>query len=266
MLLPLLVFFACDLLPVVPVPQPGPIGDIPAPPPDAEEEVEAAGPTDRNRAPVILGIDVQPAAPKTGDDLVATVETVDADGDYVRVALFWSVNGEERPGQADTVLSHEHFGKGDQVRLRVEADDRKSTTSGHTSSFVVRNTPPEITNKPGSLRKVEGFAITATDADDDPLSFRLQGEPAGMTIDGHGVLHYRGSEEEAGGDYQVQVVVEDGSGGSARWGFGLGVQPGSQARAEAQAAATAAEAAKPKGPYIPPTPRKEESSEDEFGL
>ncbi|MFH1465247.1 MAG: hypothetical protein ABIO70_12750 [Pseudomonadota bacterium] len=261
MLLPLLLFFACDPLPVVPVPPPEPLGDIPAPAPEVEEDEEEVASTGHNRAPVILGIDVQPSAPKTGDDLVATVETVDADDDYVRVELFWSVNGEELPGRTDTTLSHDHFAKGDQIRLRVEADDRGSTTEGHTSTFVVRNTPPEITNKPGSLRKVEGFAITAADVDDDPLTFRLQGEPAGMTIDGHGVLHYRGSEEEKGGDYQVQVVVEDGSGGSARWGFGLSVQPGSEAEAAAKAAA--AEKAKPKGPYIPPKPREEARDEDD---
>jgi hypothetical protein len=259
MLLQLLLFFACDPLPVVPVPQPEPVADAPAAE-VADGDREAEGPVDSNRAPVIQGIDLVPMAPKTGDDVVATVRTLDPDGDFVRVELFWSINGEELPGRIDTTLTHDQFVKGDDIRLRVEATDRKITVGGHSSGIVVRNTPPVITNKAASLRKVEGYAITATDVDDDPLTFRLQGAPAGMTIDARGVLHYQGSEDEKGGDYKVEVVVEDGSGGIARWGFGLSVQPGSKAAAAAAAAAEA-KASKRRAPPGP-EPKK---AEDELG-
>jgi hypothetical protein len=261
MLLFPLLLFACDPIPVVPVPQPEPVADVPVPETVVGERGDEA-PVDGNRAPVILGIELSPMAPKAGDDVVATVETVDPDGDYVRVEYSWSINGEDLPPRIDPTLSHERLKKGDQIRLRVEASDRKATVGGRSSSIVVRNTPPEITNKAGSLRKVEGYAITAADVDGDPLTFRLQGGPAGMTIDERGVLHYQGTEAEKGGDYHVQVVVEDGSGGSARWDFSLTVKPGSKAAAEISTAA-----AKATGRATPrPEPAAQgEPVEDEFG-
>jgi hypothetical protein len=216
---------------------------------------------------VILSIKLEPARPTAGQDLTAIVEAEDPDHDYVRLGLTWLVDGSEVRGTSDRRLSHTSFEKGDTLRLRVEASDGDLTTEGLSSPVVVTNTPPEILNKVGTLRQVEGFAIKAEDPDRDPLTYRLEGAPGGMTIDERGVLHYKGGEAERGGTYQVQVVVEDGDGGRARWGFELAVSAGSKGAADAAAEVEAAKAAaqpKRRGARQPET--SGEQGEDREGL
>ena len=73
-------------------------------------------------------------------------------------------------------------------------------------------------------------ATPAADPDDDDVTFRMEGAPMGMTIgERNGKIQYVGSVDEPGGDYQIQIIAEDGSGGSATWEFGISVSPGSNA-------------------------------------
>lgn len=244
MLLPLLLLLACQppAPPAAPS-EPAPADAVVEPAAeDAAEPVTAAA-SEENRAPVILSIQLDPARPTARQDLTAIVEAEDPDRDRVRLRLFWTVDGEELRGQNDRRLPHANFERGDTLRLRVEASDGHLTTEGLSSPIVVANTAPEIVNKPGTLRKVEGYTIKADDDDDDPLTYRLEGAPPGMTIDGDGVLHYQGDPAARGGKYQVQVVVEDGQGGRARWSFDLAVEAGSGGAAEEAAEAEAAAAA-----------------------
>jgi hypothetical protein len=148
----------------------------------------------------------------------------------VRYEYSWFVNEREIRGQRQPTLSHNYYAKGDEIRARVLAKDRAGETEGATPVIIVRNTPPEILNKPGSLRKVDGFQIKAQDADSDTLSFRLEGAPEGMSIgSSDGTLSYTGSEGAKAGDYRVDVIVEDPDQGSAKWSFGISVSAGSEA-------------------------------------
>ncbi len=223
-----LLLSACEPLPPIPVPVEEPAPEL-APEPEPEPEPEAPV-VERNRAPVITSIKVEPATPRTLDDIEVTVEAEDPDDDYVRTRCTWLVNGQEVRGQRGEVLPHTYFEKGDELRVEVLAKDSEFETEGLTPIILVRNTPPEITSKAGSMRKIDGYRVTAQDVDDDELSWRLQGEPEGMSIDERsGTLSYKGSEEAKAGTYQVQVIVEDPDGGSARWAFGITVQAGSAA-------------------------------------
>ncbi len=220
-----LLLSACEPLPPIPVPVEQPPALEPAPEP---EPAQAEPVVEQNRAPVILAIELEPGQPRTGDDLEVRVTAEDPDDDNVRVERQWFINDREVRGQRGKRLPHTYFEKGDEVRLRVIAKDGEYETEGSTPVILVRNTPPEIVNKSGTLRSIEGYQVRAQDVDGDDLSWHLEGEPAGMTVDaGSGTLHYAGSEDAAAGAYNVQVIVEDPDGGSARWSFGITVEAGS---------------------------------------
>lgn len=253
---------ACDPLPVVPVPVAPSEPEAVTPPEPTQAPKDTAPPTETNRAPVILGIEVEPPAPRTDDDITIRVEAEDPDRDHVRLEYTWLVNDREMRGQRQATLPHTFFSKGDLVRARIVAKDREAETEGSTSVIIVRNTPPEITNKAGSLRQVDGFRILAHDIDRDVLTYHLEGAPDGMSIDpSTGVLGYKGSESAKAGNYQVNVVVEDPDGGVAKWAFGITVSAGSAAdRRDAAEAEAAAAPRNRRGRAVLP---REEASETE---
>ena len=221
---------ACDPLPPVPVPvlevDQDEVGV-----PEQQRPVErdtGHTPITQNRAPVITTIEVEPGAPTTKDDIEVRVEAKDPDGDHVRFDYTWSVNNVEIRGIRAAVLPHTWYSKGDELKVRVLAKDREFETEGASPVIFVRNTPPEIVNKTGSLRSIDGYKVQALDVDSDDLTFRLEGEPEGMAIDGStGILSYEGSQSAKAGSYQVNVIVEDSDKGSARWVFGINVAAGS---------------------------------------
>jgi hypothetical protein len=233
LLIPLCVLsIACDPLPPVPVPMQSieEDGVAPVARPEIEPPEDTAPPVvvDRNRAPVITTIKVEPATPRTMDDIKVTVEAEDPDGGHVRLEYSWLLNDLELRGQRRDVLPHTFFSKGDMVKVRVIAKDREVETEGSGPLIIVRNTPPEIVNKAGSLRSIDGYQVQAQDLDGDELSWRLEGHPEGMSIDSStGVLSYEGSPDARAGDYQVNVIVEDPDKGSANWTFGISVAAGS---------------------------------------
>ncbi len=243
MLLTLCVLaIACDPLDPVPVPVLDVEDDAAALPervrPEQPEDTAPPPVTDLNRAPVITSIQVQPGAPTTMDDLEVEVEAEDPDGGHVRFEYSWFVNDQPIRGQRGRVLSHTWYSKGDMVKVRVLAKDRQDETEGNGPLVIVRNTPPEIVNKPGSLRAIDGYQVQAQDIDGDKLSWRLEGQPEGMSIGAStGVLAYQGSPDARAGTYQVNVIVEDPDQGSARWVFGITVSAGSEADKAAGASA-----------------------------
>lgn len=223
---------ACDPLPPVPVPMQPIEQDVVSAvaQPQAAPAEDTARPVvvDRNRAPVITTIKVEPPGPRTMDDIQVTVEAEDPDGGRPRLEYAWFVNDIEIRGQRRDLLSHTWFSKGDMVKVRVIAKDRELETEGSGPLIIVRNSPPTIVTEAGSLRSVDGFQVKAEDLDGDDLSWRLEGEPDGMSIDSSsGTLSYKGSQDARAGDYQVNVIVEDPDKGSAKWVFGISVAAGS---------------------------------------
>jgi hypothetical protein len=97
-------------------------------------------------------------------------------------------------------------------------------------------------NRLTDLSQIDGFRIQAEDPDGDTLTFKLEGAPPALTLDGRsGVLSYKGSPDDEGGNYDVTLVVDDGDGGFAKWTFKMGVEPGSAARQKAERAKAEAE-------------------------
>lgn len=260
------LLIACEPLPSVPVPMEQVEPDL-APPSDPAEALPAAPDPqpviDDNRAPVILSITLEPATPKTLDDITVRVESEDPDRDYVRYEYTWLVNEVEIRGLRQPMLPHTYFAKGDMVQTRVLAKDREYEVEGFSPLLIVRNTPPEIVSKPGSLRSIDGHQVQAQDIDSDELSFSLEGHPEGMSIDARsGTLSYQGSESAREGTYQVSVVVEDPEGGSARWSFGITVAAGSGADQPTQSQPSEAEQRHRSRGYRPDKEAEEQPEEE----
>jgi hypothetical protein len=257
---------ACDPVPTVPVPtapiEPDGLAEQPTPG-KAPVDTGSAPVIDANRAPVITSIAIEPATPRTTDDLEATVEAEDPERDHVRFDYTWLVNGREIAGQRWDTLPHTYTTKGDRVQLKVLAKSGEHEIEGLSSLIIVRNTPPEITNRSSSFRQVDGFRVEAEDIDGDKLSFRLEGAPEGMGIDaGTGVMSYQGSEAAEAGDYKVQIIVEDGDDGSAKWAFGITVSAGSGAAAPAEPSAAEQQRPRKRG-WNPEDAQKAPPGEDE---
>lgn len=242
MLLALLSLLACgsDPVPVSP----------PPPPPAVEAEPEPVavvrGPT--NKLPQVNSITFKPARPTVKDDIEVIAKASDPDQDVVDLDYVWIRNGERLLNRTDDRVRGSDFEKGDKIAVLVKASDAEGTTERESEPFLLENSAPRFTTDPSrAAAAIDGLRLEAEDPDHDVITFRLEGAPGGMTVDPkQGILHYKGSEDEKGGDYRVKVVADDGDGGFARWEFGISVTPGSKAAAEAKAAKAKAEADKQK--------------------
>jgi len=80
------------------------------------------------------------------------------------------------------------------------------------------NSPPVLTAiGPQSVNELSAltFTATATDANDDPLTFSLGvGAPSGAGITSGGAFSWMPSEAQGPGTYDITVVVSDGQGGT----------------------------------------------------
>ncbi len=245
--------------------QPPPLPDDPiaAPPPKEQPAVDSGSEEDgdANQDPYVAKIEITPREPTTDTDLEARIEVTDADGDRVRVKRSWTVNDKAVYGGSGRTLDCKRFEKGDRVQLAVEASDGKVTIGGKSDEVVIRNSPPEILNSPDEMKAIEGLQIRAKDADGDPVRFRIEGAPPGMSIGASdGVLSYEASETASGGDYQVTIFAEDDEGARARWSFGLGVAAGSAAPKEGEAEGQ--DGAEPAAEEEEGEPQEEEEEEE----
>jgi hypothetical protein len=198
--------------------------------------------------PQIRRISYEPRIVTVEADLNAVVEYNDPDTQLAALNLDyrWSEDGKSMVGEKSDRLKRTLLKKGREYKITVKISDGENEIEKEGPAIKVQNASPSFVADPRELGQVDGFRVEATDPDGDALSYSLQGAPSGMTIEpSSGVLHYKGSEDEKGGDYTITVVVADGDGGSANWKFGISVSPGSKAARAAKEAQQAGKAARP---------------------
>ena len=103
------------------------------------------------------------------------------------------------------------FDASGQHTVRIEASDGKLTTIG-TWTLVVKNSnrEPRITSTP--LKKIAEthtytYTLTAEDADNDELTYKLSKAPAGMVMEGQTISWTPGYEDA--GNYPIKLLVSD---------------------------------------------------------
>lgn len=135
----------------------------------------------RNSAPVVTGLSLQPAAPRTNDTVVATANASDADGDALSYTFTWKVDGAVRAvtsgPNASSSFDLSVAGNGDHgqtLSVEVVASDGAVQSAPASTSAVVANTPPTVTlslsDATPQTRDVLVATATAQDADGDALT------------------------------------------------------------------------------------------------
>jgi hypothetical protein len=222
--------FQDDPLPVIPRPDAAPSG--PAAEGDEGEDMgletveSSEGATSSNAAPIIGTVTIQPQPPTALVDLSVSASPTDPDGQFPLVTYKWAINGTELLGEGGQTLSHQRFHRGDVVTSTIVASDG-SASSTATTQITIQNAAPTITTRPEFVSAIDGLQMAAKDPDGDPLTWRLEGAPYGMTINPRsGEIAFKGSKVDQGGAFTVSVVVEDPEGASATWRFSAEVKGG----------------------------------------
>ncbi len=178
--------------------------------------------TKENHPPQVTGVDVTPLYPKPGDTLKVMVTTSDADGDEVRLSYQWSKNDAPLSETSSQLSLEDGFVRGDRIALNVTPDDGTAQGNPGRMTVTVGNTPPEITSSANDGRVVNGtytYQITATDKDNDPLTYSLKSGPAGMTVNASTGLVQWNIPTDFKGSTMIVVSAADGHGGEAVQNF-----------------------------------------------
>ncbi|MDP2308327.1 MAG: hypothetical protein Q8P18_20070 [Pseudomonadota bacterium] len=222
---------ACSPTPVAPAPAPPPPAVVAEPSSDAGRAAPERKP--RDLPPAIQSITLAPTEVRVADPLRATVKAVDVEGADLDLDYEWLINDSALVDVTGERLGAGRHKKGDTIRVRVTADDGANEVMSESDPVVVLNTAPVFSTRGGDMKRVDGFVFKATDADDDTLTWRLEGAPGGMSISPTGQLSYAGTADEAGGRYTVAVIVGDGD-AWGRFEFPLTVTAGSKGSAPAK--------------------------------
>jgi hypothetical protein len=145
----------------------------------------------RNFGPYV-NISLSPAQPRTLEDLVATVDAFDGDGDQITLAYAWRRNGTTIPGFSATTLPHTQHAKNDLIEFVVSASDGVATNET-IASVTIRDTPTQFTATPPTTvdwGDTFTFTLTATDVDEEDTTgaFELRHGPAGMSVTSAGIV------------------------------------------------------------------------------
>lgn len=222
MLLALLVPLACDVPDGMPPAASSPNTMDTSSPRTARVETAALPP---GAAPTVRA--KLPKGVRAGDVIQATVSADGPKGAFLSVDYSWTVN-DRRVGTDSDSLPPKWFNKGDTVVLTVTATADGKTTTQRSNPTVIENSPPTIDLKPSDFTHVDGFTIPASDPDNDPLTFTLEGAPDGLSITPSGTLSFRGSKRQQAGHYDVKIVVTDTSDAAVTWPLTLDLEPGQQ--------------------------------------
>jgi Putative Ig domain len=172
--------------------------------------------TIQNSAPAVSALMILPNPGHSNEPLTAVAKVEDVDGDPATETYQWSKNGEELLGETGNVLEARNFTRGDVIEVSVNLSDGVAESGPWKSNPVeVRNSPPEISSSPNpSIGKndVYTYQVTATDPDEDALTFSLLNGPDGMSIDERsGMVQWRVSKQDIGA-HPVEIAVSDPDG------------------------------------------------------
>ncbi len=173
----------------------------------------------RNRRPTLVGIAVRPQPEVLpGEELMATAQANDPDGDPIAYSYRWRVNGKLQIDTGDT-FETDGLVRGDEIQAFAVASDG-SADSDDLASVVVRvgNSHPEIVSVPEGNWTTEGFSyeIQAHDPDSDgPLRYSLRTGPKGMRVDSVlGKVFWQPTPDQTG-VHPIEIAVSDALGATS---------------------------------------------------
>ena len=183
-------------------------------------------PEKSNRQPHVVTLNFTQEEYIYSDNIGVEYETFDPDGDSTREEMFWTVNGKELISEKGRSLRRKNIKKGDEIVATLVVKDGVLENQQSVKTVVV-NAPPQWLKDPRTLTKVDGYSVDAIDPDGDPVTYRLEGAPNGMSISNDGTIAYKGSTTEPGGEYTITVIAEDSDKALVQWSFSIQLTPGS---------------------------------------
>lgn len=192
----------------------------PPPPPEATPTAVPVKAGESNRPPMVTQLVLTPEIAKTNDSLQISATGSDPDGDSVTFQYQWFYNGERLLGEIGQSFPESKTNHGDRIAVEVTPFDGKVLgTPQRTAEVVIKNTAPTLDNQLTAGSGLDGFKFQVSDADNDPITFRLEGAPPNMSLSADGVLHFKPSPTDKAGEYNVKVVAEDGQGADVSISF-----------------------------------------------
>lgn len=170
-----------------------------------------------NAPPRFTEVAVNAEALALRDDLVVRPTVVDADGDPVALRYQWYVNEAADPVLTTDTLPGGRYVRGDAIRFTIVAGDGFAESPEYRSATaLVPNAPPRILSEPPQRFEAHEYRYQAKakDADGDPLAWRLDKAPPGMTISSAGLVAWPLAGVKAG-SYSLKIVVSDPAGAEA---------------------------------------------------
>jgi hypothetical protein len=172
-----------------------------------------------NTVPVVQSVMLEPKEPKVGERIKVALEGSDVDGDEVRYSYKWWRNNQVVLDGEQNTLDTTGYSRDDTVTVAIVPHDREGAGKEVRSQPVTfSNSPPKFTSSvPAAISQGQlDYTVTASDAENDPLTFSLETAPPGMTIDERtGRLQWV-VPPSSNGAFRVKVVVRDDHQG---WAF-----------------------------------------------
>lgn len=178
--------------------------------------------------PQFESMDFKHLEPKTTDSIEIIVKSKRAVSGSIRKEYEWKINEKKIISERSPTLSRSQLKKGDVISVTVTLRNGEQKQSKTMQTRIV-NSPPQWERDPRLVREIDGFTVKAIDPDGDPILYRLEGQPDGMSISSKGVLRYKGSTTEKGGTYNIIVIGEDTEKALVKWNFSINLSAGSDA-------------------------------------
>lgn len=179
-----------------------------------------------NTPPIISSVDVEFDHQVQGQRMMAKVDVVDPDQDAVSLKYRWRKNETVVKEGEDNTLDIASVTAADVMHVDVTASDGNPAGSSTVSQrFALSNSAPTIVSTPA--RSATGgayeYQVKASDPDGDPITYKLEESPPGMSIgEQTGEIHWNVAPD-AHGTYRIKVVAQDNRGGFAAQAFELSI-------------------------------------------
>ena len=158
------------------------------------------------------------------------VEAVDPNGDILTYSLEYGPAGMTIDSASGLISWTPTEAQVGQQQYRVIVEDGRGAGAGQTVECFVPdlgNTPPQIVSVPVFTARVGEeylYDVEATDAESDPLSFRLMKAPDGMGLNPQsGLIAWTPTDAQIG-EHAVTVVADDGRNGIGGQSYTLTVR------------------------------------------
>ncbi len=178
-----------------------------------------------NTPPVVVSTKLENSEIYHGIDITLHPEGADIDGDEIRYAYVWRINGQVVVGVGGPVLQGDLFRRGDRIRVEITPFDGEDEGPVYRSpEELIPNGPPRFVSTPPALEDAcYRYRAVAEDPDGDDLLFALEKGPQGMSMDvERGLLTWCIRADQAG-THPVRIAVQDAGGLRAWQEFALNV-------------------------------------------